>query len=56
MKSQLLTHFVQTLHLRLDAPMPSELKASHTRISSLRSCLNPAAGAKILQFTKYRNP
>lgn len=52
MRSHLLAHYVQTLHLRKDAPMPSELRASHARVSSLRKCSGNAAGAAVLQFKR----
>ena len=52
LRSGLLTQFVQTLHLREDAPMPSEVKAAHDRIFQIRRSFSPAAGAKILRFKK----
>ena len=57
MRSHLLTHFVQSLHLRLDAPMPSELRESHDKVSLIRSCSEGAQGgqcAKVLQFTRNK--
>ena len=51
--SYLLKEYVKTLHLRIDAPMPSEEKAAHDRIKALRSCPAPKQGAKILQFHRH---
>jgi hypothetical protein len=54
MRSHLLTHFVKSLHLRMDAPMPSELRESHDKVNLLRKCPEVARGANILQFTRNK--
>jgi len=54
MRSHLLTHFVKSLHLRTDAPMPSELRESHDKVNLLRKGSEGAGGAKILQFTRNK--
>lgn len=53
-RSRMLTDFVRDLHLRLDAPMPSQIKASHERVNLIRSCCEPAPKAKILRFSKEK--
>lgn len=55
MRSHLLSEFVKALHLRKDAPMPSELRESHDRVNRLRACAHPPQGAKILQFDRNRH-
>ena len=50
MRNDLLAHFVRSLHLRKDAPMPSELRESHERVNLIRKCSQPNLGAKVLQF------
>jgi len=54
MRSHLLTHFVKSLHLRLDAPMPSELRNCHDKVNLIRKCSEGAQGAKVLQFTREK--
>ena len=54
MRSHLLTHFVKSLHLRMDAPMPSELRESHDKVNLIRKGTAGAYGAKILQFARSR--
>lgn len=51
MRNDLLAHYVKCLHLRQDAPMPSELRESHERVNLVRKCSQPTPGAKVLQFT-----
>jgi len=54
MRSYLLSQYVQALHLRKDAPMPSEVRETHDRINALRACAHRPQGAKILQFERNR--
>jgi len=54
MRSYLLSQYVQALHLRKDAPMPSEVRETHNRINALRACAHRPQGAKILQFERNR--
>lgn len=56
MRNDLLAHYVKCLHLREDAPMPSELRASHERVNRVRKCSQPTLGSNDLQFagTKKR--
>ena len=54
MRSHLLTHFVKNLRLRMDAPMPSELRESHEKVNLLRTPSAGARGAEILQFARNK--
>ena len=54
MRSYLLSEFIKALHLRKDAPMPSELRESHDRVNRLRAIANAPQAAKILQFGRSR--
>lgn len=52
MRSQILTLRIATLHLRIDAPMPSELKEAHARIYAIQMLHQHDAEAKILRFKR----
>lgn len=55
MRSYLLSEYVKALHLRRDAPMPSELRESHDRVNRVRARANPPQGAKIIPFDRSRH-
>lgn len=54
MRSYLLSQYVQALHLRRDAPMPSEVTESHDRVNKVRARAKPVQSAKVLQFDRNR--
>lgn len=53
MRSYLLSEYVKALHLRQDAPMPSEVKEAHDKINALRARRAARPGARILQFSRH---
>lgn len=55
MKSYLLSEYIKALHLRKDAPMPSEVKEAHDKINALRECPASRQGASILQFSRHNH-
>ena len=56
MRNDLLAHYVKCLHLRADAPMPSELRASHERVNLVRKCYQSTPGSNVLQFAGTKKP
>lgn len=52
MKNSLLTDYVKSLHLRSDAPMPSEIRDSHERIKAFRSDVADGRRGNILPFVR----
>ena len=55
MRSYLLSEYIKALHLRQDAPMPSEVKEAHDKINALRARHASRPSARILQFSRH-NP
>jgi hypothetical protein len=50
MQSRMLTDYVKNLHLREDAPMPSQVREAHEKVVEIREHSVPVHTAQLFQF------